>query len=415
VVRNFPPPRNIKAVRRFLGLVGFYGRFIECFSQIAEPLHALKRKNARFVWGETQQAAFERLKEALSTPPVLQIPDFSRGFTLVCDASEVAISAVLHQKKGQGLAPVAFSSRLISPAERKYSIHEKECLAIVHGCEKYRSYLEHKEFSLHTDNQALSWLLRHVKELGRIGWWVSRLAPFKFKVYHVSGRSNIVAACLTRQYEDISTDVMFAGLVLQHLPEAFWSIKEHQKKDAFCRDLYQRVIRSDNSGRNFKLLNGTLVYCPSRAKARRYVLPESLRPMVLEYFHSSTLSAHLGMAKTLSRIQKVFYWPDMKSEVCDFVRRCQDCQRAKPAQNSRLGLHSSEIVTRPLERIFIVFFGPIARNRKGNIAILVVLDGFSKFVCMYPVRRISLDVVRDHLVEKKVFSMFWCPPAYCLR
>jgi hypothetical protein len=92
-----------------------------------------------------------------------------------------------------------------------------------------------------------------------------------------------------------------------------------------------------------------------------------LRPMVIEYFHSSTLSAHLGMAKTLSRIQKVFYWPDMKSEVCDFVRRCQDCQRAKPAQNSRVGLHSSEVVTRRLERIFIDFFGPIVRSRKGNM------------------------------------------------
>jgi hypothetical protein len=125
---------------------------------------------------------------------------------------------------------------------------------------------------------------------------------------------------------------------------------------------------------------------------------ESLRPMVLEYFHSSTLSAHLGLAKTLSRTQKVFYWPDMKSEVCDFVRRCQDCQRAKPAQNSRLGLHSSEVVTRPLERIFIDFFGPIVRSRKG----------FSKFVCMYPVRRSSSDVVRGCLVER-FFPYFGVP------
>jgi hypothetical protein len=120
-----------------------------------------------------------------------------------------------------------------------------------------------------------------------------------------------VADCLTRQYKDISTDVTCDGLVLQHLPEAFRSIKEHQKKDAFCRDLYQNVIPSDISVRNFKLLNGALLYCPSRAKARRYVLPESLRPMVLDYFHSSTLSAHLGIAKTLSHIQKVFYWSDM--------------------------------------------------------------------------------------------------------
>jgi hypothetical protein len=337
----------------------------------------------------------------------LQIPDVSREFTLVSDASDVAISAVLHQKRGEDLAPIAYSSRF-SPTERKYSIHEKECLAVVYGCEKYRSYLEHKEFCLHTDNQALAWLLRHAKELGRIGRWVLRLAPFKFKVCHISGKTNVVADCLTSQYEDLAAESTFSGLVLLHLPEAFQSIKEHQKKDPFCNNVYQKVVQADPTVRNFKLLNGALVYHPSRAKSKRYLLPESLRPMVLEYFHSSTLSAHLGMTKTLNRIGKVFYWPDMRRELCSFVWWCQDCQRAKPAQDSRVGLHSSEVVTKPLERIFIDFVGPIVRSRKGNIAILVVLDGFSKFVCMYPVRKISSEVVKNCLVEK-FFPFFGVP------
>jgi hypothetical protein len=126
----------------------------------------LKRKNVRFIWGHVQQSAFQQLKEALATLPVLQIPDFSKEFTLVCDASDIAISAVLHQKSGEDLAPIAYSSHLLMPVERRYSIHEKECLAVVYGCEKYRSYLEHKEFSPFTNNQALAWLLRHAKELG---------------------------------------------------------------------------------------------------------------------------------------------------------------------------------------------------------------------------------------------------------
>ncbi|PNF29729.1 hypothetical protein B7P43_G12157 [Cryptotermes secundus] len=94
-----------------------YGRFIKGFSQLAEPLHTLKRKNAQFVWGEPQRSAFQQLKEALATPPVLQIPDFSSEFSLVCDASEIAISAVLQQGSGESLAPIAYSSRLLSPAE----------------------------------------------------------------------------------------------------------------------------------------------------------------------------------------------------------------------------------------------------------------------------------------------------------
>jgi hypothetical protein len=197
-IQQFPTPKNLKAVRRFLGMAGFYARFVLDFSKIAEPLHALKRKNVKFEWGESQQHAFDQLKAALSTPPVLQIPDFSKEFVLVCDWSEVAISAILHQRIGEDLAPIAYASRLLSPAEQKYSIYEKECLAVVFGCEKYQVYLEHTEFTLHTDNQAVSWMLKHVKEMCRVGRWILRLSSFKFKVFHIPGKTNVAADCLTR-------------------------------------------------------------------------------------------------------------------------------------------------------------------------------------------------------------------------
>jgi hypothetical protein len=99
---------------------------------------------------------------------------------------------------------------------------------VVWGCEKYRTYFENEEFCLQTDNQALAWIL-HVKELGRIGRWVLRLAPFKFQVCHVSGKTNVVADCLTRQYEYLPADATFRNLVLQHLPKAFRSGREYLK------------------------------------------------------------------------------------------------------------------------------------------------------------------------------------------
>jgi hypothetical protein len=224
-------------------MVGFYGRFIDRFSQTAEPLHLLKRKNVRFVWGDAQQSTFQQLKEALATPPVFQIRVFSKDITLVCDASDIAISAVLHQKSGEDLAPIAYSRRLLKSVEQRYSVHEKECLAVVYGCEKYRSYLEYKEFLLFTDNKALAWLLRHAKELGRIGRWVLSLAPFKFRVTHISGKAYVVADCLTGQHEEPREEVTFSGLVLEHLPETFQSVSEHQKKDPFCRTIYQKVSK----------------------------------------------------------------------------------------------------------------------------------------------------------------------------
>jgi hypothetical protein len=409
-IQEFSVPKNLKAVRRFLGMAGFYSRFIARFSEIAEPLHALKRKNVKFVWEGPQQLAFSRLKEAMATPPVLQIPDFSREFVLVCDASDLAISAVLHQNNAEQWAPIAYSSRLLSVAERRYSIHEKECLAVVYGCEKYRSYLEHKEFSLCTDNQALAWLLHHAKELGRVGRWILRLAPYKFRVIHIRGKDNVVADCLSRQYEASAEPVTLSALILGQLPEAFHSISDHQKRDSFCRNIYDKLGQGDPSVKGFKCHNGALIYHPSRARRKRYLLPETLRLMVLEYFHSSHLSAHLGMTKTLNKIAKVFFWPGMRQDVYAFVRNCMDCQRAKPSQDSQVGLHSSNVVPCPMERVFVDFVGPIVRSRRGNIAVFVILDGFSKYVAMYPVRRISAEVVKTCLLEK-YFPAFGVPQA----
>jgi hypothetical protein len=124
-------------------MVGFYANLIKNFSQLAESLHALKRKNAAFVWDEPQRRAFEQLTVSISTLPVLQVPDFSKEFVLVCDSSDVAISAVLNQRQENGLAPIAFVSRLLTVSERKYSIHEKEYLAVVWGSKRFRVYLEH--------------------------------------------------------------------------------------------------------------------------------------------------------------------------------------------------------------------------------------------------------------------------------
>jgi hypothetical protein len=115
----------------------FYARFVQDFSWLAEPLHDLKQQNVKFVWGGSQQKAFDQLKAALSTVPVLQIPDFSREFVLVCDSSDMAISAILHQKRDYDLAPTAYTSHLLSPAERRYYICETECLSVVFRCEKY--------------------------------------------------------------------------------------------------------------------------------------------------------------------------------------------------------------------------------------------------------------------------------------
>jgi hypothetical protein len=137
------------------------------------------------------------------------------------------ISTVLRQKMREDLAPIACSRCLLSLTEQSYLIHEMECLTVLYGFEKFRAYLEYKEFCLHTNNQASIWLLRNTEELGRIRCWVLRLVLIKFKVCCISGKTN-VADCLIRQHEDLSVEASFSVLVFQHPPEAFQSNRKHE-------------------------------------------------------------------------------------------------------------------------------------------------------------------------------------------
>ena len=127
--------------------------------------------------------------------------------------------------------------------------------------------------------------------------------------------------------------------------------------------------------------------------------------MLLHYFHSTALSGHLGARKTLSKITAHFWWPQMRVEVFKFVCRCDLCQRAKPAQKTCVGLHSSTPCVQPMERLFIDFVEPLTRTKRGNVAILVILDSFSKFVSFFAVRKISAQVVCDCL-EKAFFPAY---------
>jgi hypothetical protein len=394
-IKRYPPPRNLRALRRFLGMVGFYGRFISEFSSKAAPLHKQKGKGVKFRWEAEHQLAFDTLKVALCEAPVLQTPDFEKEFVLATDASDLAISAVLNLRVGGELAPIAFYSKLLTPAETRYSTYEKECLAVVFGCEKAQVYLEHKEFELYCDNLALCWLFRNVKQIGRLGRWILRLAPFKFRVHHTKGKDNVVADALSRIYEGGERVDPDGGVLaaMEALPLVYMSLGQSQQEDKECMKIKTGLENGDPTMGKFTLHNKLICYHPRGVKRRRYVVPEQLQEMVTKYFHDSPLAGHLGMFKTWKRVANHFYWPKLKEDIFQHVRQCNLCQRGKPAQNLKEGLHEATPVEGNLDRLYLDFFGPVNRTKKGNQAILVVLDGFSKFVAFFPVRKITSQSV----------------------
>jgi hypothetical protein len=228
-IRKFQTPRDDKGIASFVGMVNFFHKFIPQFAERAAPLNLLRKKGVKFVWGPAQQRAFEDLKLAIINPPVLCMADFSRKFILQTDACSSAVAAVLLQDFDGDRQPIAYASRTLSQQERKFSAYELECLAVLFGLEKFRPYVEHVEFDLETDNQALMWCLSHPRQLGRIGRWVVRLASFKFVVHHIRGTQNVIADTLSRMYE--VDDRLPVSPILLEFPMLYEAIGNHQRAD----------------------------------------------------------------------------------------------------------------------------------------------------------------------------------------
>ena len=201
-VKNFPVPRNPKNIKEFLGLIGYYRRFIPNLANRAKPLTELLRKGRAFVWEARQQTSFEDLRDSLCHEPILQCPDFDRPFILTTDASNTAIGAVLSQGKlGEDL-PVCFASRSLSRAEANYTATERECLAVVFFTKHFRHYLYGRKFTIVTDHQALVWLHNSRDPSSRLLRWRLRLLDFQYEVKYRPGRVNSNADALSRNPTD---------------------------------------------------------------------------------------------------------------------------------------------------------------------------------------------------------------------
>ena len=203
-VREWPTPANVHDVRSFLGLAGFYRRFVKGFSDIALPITELTKTTTGepFAWGARQDVAFAALKAALTGAPVLLIANPALPYTLNCDACNYAIGATLQQDHGHGLQPVAYMSRKLKPAEINYDTREKEFLALVDACRHWRHYL-HSDlpFTLLSDHDSLKYHKTMPNLSGRLARWIERMAEFDYDIQHIAGVKNVTADALSRRID----------------------------------------------------------------------------------------------------------------------------------------------------------------------------------------------------------------------
>jgi hypothetical protein len=198
-VQQWPRPNNVKEVRSFLGLANFYRRFVQHYSRIALPLTELTKDKVPWLWGVEQQRAFDALKAALCSPPVLLVPDPNKPFVLNCDACQYAIGATLQQDHGNGLQPVAYFSAKMSDAERNYDVREQEFMAVMRACLHWRHYLYGTPFTLLSDHGSLIYVKTMPNLTGRLFRWVEKMNGFDYTLKHIPGKDNVVADALSRR------------------------------------------------------------------------------------------------------------------------------------------------------------------------------------------------------------------------
>lgn len=215
-VQQWPAPRNATDVRSFLGLAGFYRRFVKDFSKIALPLTELTHEKRVWSWGADEQRAFAELKATLCSPPVLLVPDQSKPFVLNCDACKYAIGATLQQDHGNGLQPVAYFSAKMSGAERNYDVREQEFMALMRACLHWRHYLHGTQpFTLLTDHDSLKYHKSMPNLTGRLARWVEKMAEFDYKLQHIPGKDNVVADALSRRADHAEVNALAVRGILK--------------------------------------------------------------------------------------------------------------------------------------------------------------------------------------------------------
>ena len=406
-----PDPRDERGLRAFLGAVGYHAKFVPRFSELVEPLRAALRADA-WEWTAELSDAVQRVKQAVREAPALSLFDPGLPTVLETDASDIGCGACVTQTDLTGARRViAYASKSFSATERNYSVVEKEALACVWACEKFRHYLWGRRFTLLTDHQALCTIFgtKGSNRVGRrIARWEARLLEFSFQVQYVRSANNAVADGLSRlpvaeTWWPDDDDVQIAALttavaisetefeeasavdeqlgVVQEYVKAGWP---RRRRDVDQRAAGFHQIRHELSS------HGSLLF-----RGDRLVVPEELRPRVLSNAHEG----HQGVIRTKQRLRERFWWPRLDREAEDLLKGCEVCaQHDGHVRKEKPPLQPIPLPDGPWQRLMIDVIGPMRGPQSERYGV-VLCDMYSR----WPEVALCPDATADtivHFLEK---------------
>lgn len=411
-VSEFPIPKNVKDVQSFLGLANYYRKFVKSFADIARPLTLLTRKNVKFDWQADQQVAFDTLKNCLTKAPVLSHFRPDLPIELHTDASGYGIGAIILQTDESGSRPIAYASRRLSDLELKWNTSEKECLAVLYGVTTFRQYLWGKKFRVVVDHHALCWLQKNKDASGRLARWAIRLQDFDYEIVHKSGKKHLDADSLSRNPVSCSQNDDGDALEIPVYSVNFENITKLQRSDNKLRDLIYALENPTNADskllrqtRSYLLENNVLYkkHFDPRGSSKLLVIPDSMKEEILLCCHDDPLSGgHLGFAKTFGKIKTRYFWPNMYSEIENYVKSCTNCQHRKNVPKAPAGLLQPIKVGTPFEKLGIDILGPFPKTKLGNTVIVTAMCYATKWAIAKALPAGSAKHVADFLLEEVI-------------
>ncbi|KAJ0481098.1 putative nucleotidyltransferase, Ribonuclease H [Helianthus annuus] len=375
-IKDWETPKTPTEIRQFLGLAGYYRRFIENFSKIAQPLTLLTQKDKKFDWGIKQEEAFQILKDKLCNAPILALPEGTDDFVVYCDASRQGLGCVLMQRQ----KVIAYASRQLKVHEKNYTTHDLELGAIVFALKVWRHYLYGTKCTIFTDHKSLQHIFNQ-KELNmRQRRWVELLNDYDCEIKYHPGKANVVADALSRKERIKPIRVRALEMIIQ--TDLSLRIRAAQKDALKERNLEEEYLRGME-----KLLvpnrEGTLCF------EKRIWVPlfGGLRKVIFDEAHKSRYSIHPGADKMYQDLKDYYWWPRMKGDVAVYVSKCLTCAKVKAEYQKPSGLlQQPEIPKWKWEQISMDFITKLPRTPRGHDTIWVIVDRLTKSAHFLPIR-----------------------------